>query len=196
MMDQRDQLILERAILYTDKLAAGINPLDDTRLAQSDAVNNEKMRRYLEYTGQILRRYRMIQLSSNSSKNKTPFSITKEQLSHYRFSDEPLTASAITQQITDLAANADMQRMKAADISAWMMKNGYLTEMPYQGKISKIPTDKGNAAGIYAAEAVNQANQPYIRLTYNRFAQQLIIANLDQIIGSYVRKDTDKKEAE
>jgi hypothetical protein len=187
-MDERELKILDRAIEYTSRLANGVNPLNNTRVSANDVVNQEKIKAYLQYVEQILRKYRYDQLDPTIYRKKTiPFSITPEQLRNYRYFNEPATASRICKAITELTGEEGMQAMKAQDVSAWLMKEGYLEEIQYQGKTNKVPTDKGKAVDIFAAEAVNYANEGYIRLTYGLKAQQLIIRNLNQIIGSYTK---------
>ncbi|MDO5108477.1 MAG: hypothetical protein Q4D59_00970 [Erysipelotrichaceae bacterium] len=187
-MDERDLRILDRAIEYTSRLANGVNPLNNTRVSPNDVVNQEKIKAYLQYVEQVLRKYRYDQLNPTVyRKNTIPFSIKPEQLRQYQYFQEPVTASVICKAITDLAATEGMQAMKAQDVSAWLLKEGYLQEIPYGNKTAKIPTEKGEAAGIYGQEAVNAANENYIRLTYGPKAQELIVRNIDRVIGSYTR---------
>lgn len=187
-MDERELKILDRAIEYTSRLANGVNPLNNTRVSANDVVNQEKIKAYLQYVEQILRKYRYDQLDPTIYRKKTiPFAITPEQLRNYRYFDEPVTATQICRAITELTGEEGMQTMKVQDVSAWLMKEGYLEEIEYHGRMNKVPTDKGKAVEIYAAEAVNYSREAYLRLTYGRKAQELIIRNLDQIIGSYSR---------
>lgn len=195
-MDERELRILDRAIEYTSRLANGVNPLNNTRVSPNDVVSQEKIRAYLQYVEQILRKYRYDQLNPTVYRKKTiPFSITREQLRNYQYFNEPVTASVICRAITDLAGVEGMQNMKAQDVSAWFLKEGYLKEIPYGTKTAKVPTEKGETAGIYGSEEVNQANEAYIRLTYGPRAQELIIRNIDQVIGSYTRP-VSKQNAE
>lgn len=187
-MEDRDLRILERAIEYTARLAEGINPLDQHRVSPQDVINQERIRAYLKYVEQILRKYRYEQLNPKVIvKNSVPFSITPEQLSRYQCSAEPLSASELCRRITDLTNDPAMKPMKAADIGAWLMKNGYITEAPYHDKTVKVPTQKGTQSGIHAAEAAGRDGEPYIRLSFDQNMQRLIVRNLNQVIGSYVK---------
>ncbi|MBR3349636.1 MAG: hypothetical protein IKG55_06135 [Solobacterium sp.] len=193
-MDERDLRILDRAIEYTARLADGVNPLDHRRVSPSDVVNQEKIKAYLKYVEQILKKYRYEQLNPKVIvKNSVPFSVTPAQLSCYQYSEEPLTASELCRRITDLSGDPAMKPMKAADIGAWLMKEGYITETDYKGKPAKVPTPKGTQAGIRASEACGRDGNMYVRLSFERNMQQLIIRNLYSVIGSYVRK-TDQNE--
>lgn len=194
IMDEKELRILERAITYTSMLAEGIDPLSRTRAPQDDVIHQERIRKYLQYVEGVLRSYRYDKLNPPAGRKRTiPFSITPEQLKHYRFSDEPVTAAVISRQLDELSAAEGMKTMKAADISAWLIKTDFLEEIQYYGKTMKIPTEQGKNAGIYAAEEVNSRNERYIRVTYGKPAQQLIIRNLGSIIGSYVSPSAKKK---
>ena len=46
---------IARAKMYIDKLANGINPLDDTAVAENDVVNNVRISRCLFFVSDTLR---------------------------------------------------------------------------------------------------------------------------------------------
>ena len=46
---------IERAKLYMDKLANGINPIDDTMAPDEDIINNVRLSRCFFYVSDILR---------------------------------------------------------------------------------------------------------------------------------------------
>ena len=46
---------MQRAKMYIDKLANGINPIDDEPAADSDIINNVRLSRCLFYVSDILR---------------------------------------------------------------------------------------------------------------------------------------------
>ncbi len=50
-----DLEIMQRAKMYMDKLANGINPLDDSTLSENDIVNNVRISRCLFYVSDVLR---------------------------------------------------------------------------------------------------------------------------------------------
>ena len=46
---------MQRAKMYIDKMANGINPIDDAPAADSDMINNVRLSRCLFYVSDILR---------------------------------------------------------------------------------------------------------------------------------------------
>lgn len=50
-----DKALMQRAKKYTEKLANGVNPFDDTDIPEDDIVNNERISKCLLYVSDILR---------------------------------------------------------------------------------------------------------------------------------------------
>lgn len=196
MIEKRELMILERAIEYTSLLAEGINPLTNERTQPGDITNQQKIRVYLQYVEQFLRKYRDDQLRPRPAvKNTIPFSITPEQLSKYVYSPEPITATVFCRKLSELTETEGMKQMSSQDVSAWMMEKGYLTEVLYQGKMMKTATDKGRQNGVFSEEVIHPERGNYIRVTYSPAAQKLLISHLNEVIGCNTRQK-DKKQNE
>lgn len=60
---------MQRAKMYIDKLANGINPLNDLPAAESDVINNIRISRCLFYVSDILRQ--VIESNGVQSKEKS-----------------------------------------------------------------------------------------------------------------------------
>lgn len=50
------------------------------------------------------------------------------------------------------------------------------------GKLTKLPTEKGAAIGIRAERRESLNGSMYIALIYNKCAQQFIVDNLDKML--------------
>ena len=66
--------LLERAKMYMDKLANGINPLDDTFIPENDIVNNVRLSRCFFYVSDVLRQ--VIEKGGVTPKKKNPKKIS------------------------------------------------------------------------------------------------------------------------
>ena len=97
---------IERAKLYMDKLANGINPIDDTMAPDEDIINNVRLSRCFFYVSDILR-----QVIENGGvgttekpkkEKKEPLQIPFEKRSSFAFSEKPIPASEIARRINDL----------------------------------------------------------------------------------------------
>ena len=178
-----DLEIMQRAKMYMDKLANGINPLDDSTLSENDIVNNVRISRCLFYVSDILRQ--VIEKGGTVTKKRTPqedFNISFEDIQKFPFSDTPVTVSVIAKRINEINPNENMKKISYKHITDWLISVGMLRseEMP-EGKTVKRPTESGSNLGI-ATELRNGMRGDYTVVVYNRNAQQFIMDNMDSII--------------
>lgn len=195
MIENRELLILDRAIEYTNRLANGIDPLTGARVSPNDIVTEQRIQAYLKYVEQILRKYRYDQLNPKTAvKNTIPFSITPEQLRRYEYTAEPVSATVFCRRLTALTDTEGMKAMSSQDVGAWMMKEGYLEETLYQGRMMKTATEKGRQTGVFAEETYHPERGSYIRITYNATAQKLLLNHLNEVIGCSARQREEAKK--
>lgn len=177
---------IKRVKMYIDKLANGINPLNNFILPQSDIVNNVHISRCLFYTSDILRQ--IIESDKNTDKTKKnnkkeDFYISFENIQKFSFSDTPVPASKIAEKINELNPNDNMKKFSYRQLTDWLVSIGmlYLKES-YDGKTIKRPTENGSNLGI-TTELRHGTHGNYTVVLYNRDAQQFIIDNIDSIIA-------------
>ncbi len=168
---------------FIDKLADGINPLDDTPIPDGDLLNNVRLTRCMFYVSDILRQ--VIEnggLQRKGKSNKIPFSITKEQISKYDFEDEAISASEISKKLYALVQNSNMAKLTYKDITLWLLKCGMLTERIFgDNKVKKYPTEEGQKIGIFMEHRIGMRGE-YDVILYNKGAQQFILDNIEAII--------------
>ncbi len=178
-----DLEIMQRAKMYMDKLANGINPLDDSTLSENDIVNNVRISRCLFYVSDILRQ--VIEKGGTVTKKRTPqedFNISFEDIQKFPFSDTPVTVSEIAKRINAINPNENMKKISYKHITDWLISVGMLrSEETSEGKTVKRPTESGSNLGI-ATELRNGMRGDYTVVVYNRNAQQFIMDNMDSII--------------
>lgn len=179
-MTEREKM--ERAKMYIDKLANGIDPLTDKTTPDSDIVNNVRISRCLFYVSDILQKaIESDNDSSNKKMKKRPFFIDFEKRKQYAYSDKPISVSEITAKIDGLAEDGDMQKMKYSSITTWLEEIGMLaSELSPTGEWRKHPTHTGEEIGISLEERVGAQGSYYV-VVYNGDAQHFIIDNLDAI---------------
>jgi len=184
---------MQRAKMYIDKLAKGINPLDDSVIPEDDIINNVRLSRCLFYVSDVLR-----QVIDNGGvtppkrKKKEKFNITFEQIQRFQFSDMSLQISKITDIINALTDNPDMKKLAATHITEWLVSIDMLKiETNAEGRNVKRPTAHGMELGI-STEERNGVIGNYTAVVYNRQAQQFIVDNIDAIIDMMNRKGDGK----
>lgn len=175
---------IERAKMYIDKLANGINPLNDMMLPDDDIVNNVRISRCFFFLSGVLNK--LIEEDKNPKrrrKNGTlPFSITLEERNQFEFSEKPITISDIAKRLNQVVKNEDIKRIKYSQITSWLIEIGMLTEIErLDGKRTKYPTPTGNSIGISTEERIGERGN-YTVTIYNKEAQSFILDNIEAIM--------------
>lgn len=174
---------IEYAKLFIDKLANGINPIDDTEIKDDDVVNNVRLSRCFFYVSDILRQ---VIENGGTGKKKSGFArfdLPAEQLSNFSFSEKPIPISEIAKRLNLLITDENMQKISHRDLTNWLLAIGMLFEnSTFDGKTSKRPTDQGSNIGISTEVRTGQRGE-YIVVVYNKEAQTFIIDNLESIIA-------------
>ena len=186
---------IERAKLYIDKLAQGINPLDDTRLSETDIANNVRISRCFFFVSDILRK--VIENGIDEPKKnkyiRNAFYLSDEAKSLLVAQSTPLSVKYITDKINSLIDEEASSKLKATTIASFLVEIGMLeiTERP-DGKNTKIPTENGKAIGLFLEERQGQHGS-YSIVCYNESAQQFVYDNIDAII-EYNNQRKPKRE--
>lgn len=176
---------------FIDKLANGINPLDDTQIPEGDLLNNIRISRCMFYVSDILRKV----IENNgfkkaaNDKNKAPFSISEEQLAEFQFSQEPIGISEITKRINSLIDENTTKKLKVTSITEWLVDIDVLYNEISNNKKHKRATPKGTSLGI--TECIYQGQYgEYKKLLYNEDAQHFIIDNINSIIRNTINENS------
>lgn len=177
--------VMQRAKMYIDKLANGINPLDDTNIPENDIINNIRLSRCLFYVSDILRQV-IENGGSVAQKKRTPkenFHISFEDIQRFEFSDAPIAVSEIAKRINSLAGNDNMKKISHKHLTDWLVSIEMLrVETKEDGKTVKRPTVHGNELGITTEIRIGMRGE-YTVVLYNRNAQQFIVDNIDAVQG-------------
>ena len=174
---------MQRAKMYIDKMANGIDPISGQQIAEDDCLNQVRVSRCLFYVSDILRK--LIdnggEISKKAKSKKAPFSITPDDLKNYVFDKKPITVSEITTKINSLVSTDSMVKLKHTSIVYFLCQTGMLTEIQLNnGKKVKKPTPQGEAIGISLEERTGYSGVYHV-VVYNTDAQRFILDNIDSI---------------
>lgn len=172
--------------MYIDKLAQGINPIDDNPLPEGDTVNNVRISRCFFFVSDVLRRViengGVAPRRGSKSLGQNPFHLTDTERKQFAFSDYPIPISEISKRLNALTNKADMKKITYQQIRTWLAANGILTDAEtIGGGRAKHPTELGKSLGI-TVELRSGASKDYQVVLYNRDAQQFILDNIDAIV--------------
>ena len=174
---------LERAKMYIEKLANGINPIDGSMIPDEDVVNNVRLSRCFFYVADVLRQ--VIDnggVTPQKKPKKETFALTAEQRNAFEFSTTPIPISDLSKRINSLPGNENMETLGYSVIRDWLMSIGMLEDaLDGNGKHVKRPTAQGENIGI-TLDARTGNNGTYFVVVYNAAAQHFIMDNLDAII--------------
>jgi hypothetical protein len=189
---------IEYAKSFIDKLANGINPLDDPSIPEGDTVNNVRLSRCFFYVSDILR-----QVIDNGGVNpppKTPkvgkqaFSLTDEARAALKVTNTTLTVSEIADYLNDTIDETTTDKISAAAINSWLVDIGFLevVEMP-NGKTRKNPTPDGAELGLITEDRVGQYGA-YTIVLFGAPAQTFVYDHVDAIVEHHLTEKAAKKE--
>ena len=171
---------------FIDKLANGINPVDDTPIPEGDIANNVRLSRCFFYVSDILRQ--VIEnggtVANQSAKvRKQEFSLTSSERARLLVSEKAVTVTEIANYLNGHINQEVTKKITGASINDWLMSIGLLEIVKLQnGKQRKQPTVQGNEMGIFVDERNGQFGQYYVVL-FTSEAQQLIYDNIEAIVS-------------
>ena len=178
---------IQNAKLYIDKLARGINPVNDLPVDEQDIINDVHISRCFFYVAEVLERLAAEEEMAPPPRKKAkkqPFAITKEQCERFEYSDVPITVSEIARRLNIAAEAGPDSQLRYSSITFWLIEINMLTISKYpDGKEVKRPTEQGAALGISTAER-ESAGGTYTVVVYGRTAQRFIVENINAVLES------------
>ena len=178
-----DMELLQRAKLYMDKLAQGIDPVTDQELPEDTVLNQVRMARCFFYVSGVLSQ--VIDNGGVVSKGdrKQAFCLTAEQKSRIQLSERPLRITELMQLLFDAAGDPDMKKPGSTLVTNWLLEKKLMVKQTdAEGKSVRVPTPAGAGIGIMMERRQGQYGE-YTAVYYNQAAQQFIVDHLDEILG-------------
>ena len=168
---------------FIDKLANGINPLDDMPIPEGDIANNVRLSRCFFYVSDILGK--VYENGGIGKAEKTlPFTITSEQLANFEPSPYSISGSEIAKKLALLVKNPLMKSFSVPKLNQWLIQKGLLYETTdYQGKSRKMPTEQGKAMGI-SAETKTGREGEYTAVLFDVKAQRFVVNHIYEILNA------------
>ena len=182
---------IEYAKSFIDKLANGINPLDDMPIPDDDIVNNVRLSRCFFYVSTILQKEidrERRKIPKEKKPEKLPFSITPEQLQNFEYSPYPISVSAMAKKINWLVREdieeKRMEKFSYRKINYWLRDIGMIEWREWgNGKSKRFPTAEGESIGLVLQIWENYGRKsPVIYLSEE--AQHFIIDNIEAVMAA------------
>ena len=177
--------ILQRAKMYMDKLARGVNPLDDTEIPEGEVVNNIRLSRCFLYVSDVLGSLIDGKKGTGTKKTKkSAFTITREQVDGFKYSKMPLTVAEFAGRINSLINQNEMKKISRRKIFEWLISIRLIEEKIdlNTDRTVKAPTFLGMEIGISYEQKISQNGFSYNIIVLTEKAQHFVIDNIDGLI--------------
>ena len=176
---------------FIDKLANGINPLDDTPIPDDDLANNVRMSRCFFYVSTILQKEfdRERRKSPKPPKpEKLPFSISDEKLEQFEYSSFPISSTALGHKINELMmediAYNNMEKFSYRKILYWLREIGMIEWRQWEnGKNKRFPTEEGEKIGLVFKIWENYGKKLPV-IYFSEEAQHFVMDNIEAVIAA------------
>lgn len=172
-----DIKLLKHAQEYIEKMANGINPLNNEIIKEEELINNVRISRCLFYVNTILKQV----IEKTKIPKSKPFYLTKEQLSKYEYTNYPLSITKILRKINELKTDTEMSNLKIRELIDWLLQENIIKNVEINNKQSKVPSELGQKLGLYT-EHVVALSKEYDKIMYPKPAQEYIIHNFDRLL--------------
>ncbi len=178
---------IERARMYMEKLANGINPLDDSIIPDGEAVNQVRLSRCFFYVADVLRQVidngGLTPPTREPRIKQVPFSLSHEKRLAFAPSQQPISVTELAKRISALSDVENMKNLTYKKIRDWLVEIGLLQEISEtDGKTRIEPTAQGIELGVFQETRTGMYGNHTVTL-YSAAAQQFVMDNLDAILA-------------
>ena len=181
-MKQFDQIKLDVAIKYVERLADGCNPVNNVPLENEDILNNPNIIRCMYFIKDVLEEVRRNGGLIGGKVGKAPtFPFPIDVLDEFAYTEDK-SITHVLNQIYEPIADMNVKKISVTKVTAALKEEGYLLDEPNPetGKTRKIPSEKGKQLGIYLVEREYNGRM-YESVTYNKNAQEYVVGLIRKI---------------
>lgn len=174
---------MQRAKMYLERLAQGIDPITNQEVPRDSVLNNVKLARCFFYVSDVLG-----QVIANGGvigvKPKLQaFTITTDQLSKVQISQEPIRVTQLVDMISGTVSDSRMKKLRTTVITDWLLEKGFMEkQIGPDGRSVRVPTQNGLMIGLSTQMRQGQYGE-YQAVFYNTSAQQFVLDNLIAMLG-------------
>lgn len=174
---------MQRAKLYMDKLAQGIDPITDQQLPGDSALNNARLSRCFSYVSDVLEKVIANGGTVGYRTKNQEFTITPDQLAKVQLSEYPIRISEFIDALYQAVENSDMRRLSAVRITDWLVSKGLMRkEVGADGKMNRLPTESGLQMGM-STQLRQSRDGEYQAVYYDKTVQRFLLSNIEEIMA-------------
>ena len=174
---------MQRAKMYMDKLAQGIDPITGQDMPEDSVLNNVRLARCFFYVSGVLDQVIVNGGVIGGKPKLQPFVIDAEQLTKVQLSQEPVRVTQLVEMISAAVDNPQMKKLSTTVITNWLLHKGFLEkETGPDGKSRRIPTQNGLMIGLSTQTRQGQYGE-YQAVFYSTDAQRFVLDNLGAMLS-------------
>ena len=182
---------MQRAKMYLDKLAQGIDPITGREMPEDSVLNHVRLARCFCYVSDVLGRMIANGGTVGQITRNVDFSITPEQLARVQIKDYPVRITEFTDVLYQAVADPQMKKPGVKRITDWLTEKGFMTQSTGQdGRYHRIPTEYGFRMGM-STRLRQSKDGEYQAVYYDRNMQRIL---LDHVPVIFAQKQTKRKE--
>lgn len=174
---------MQRAKMYMDKLAQGIDPITNQEVPEDSTLNNVRLARCFFYVSDVLGKIIANGGVIGGKPKLQPFVVNAEQLAKVQISQEPVRVTQLVEIISAAVDNFQMKKLSTTIITNWLLEKGFLEKQTgLDGKSRRVPTQNGLLIGLSTETRQGQYGE-YQAVFYNAAAQQFVLDNLPAMLA-------------
>ena len=181
MMKMTELEIMQRAKMYMEKLAQGIDPISDQEIPEDSVLNNVRLARCFFYVSGVLDQV----IAGGGRVVSTPqkgFFITDEELGRVNPSQEPIRITQFVDLIMNAINDPDRKKLKTTAITDWLIEKGFMSKQAdADGKSKRLPTAMGKQIGLTVKLREGQYGT-YQAVYYSSEAQRFVLDHLQEML--------------
>ena len=180
-----DLEIMQRAKMYMDKLAQGIDPISGEEVAEDSVLNQVRLARCFFYVSGVLQQVidNGGQVGSKPKVKKNGFVLTPELLARLSPADRELRITEFVDMLALATGDENMKRPTTTAFTNWLLEKGFLEKRTNgEGKQQRVPTSAGQQLGISTQTRQGQYGE-YMAVYYSPEAQAFLIDHLEEILA-------------
>ena len=173
--------IMQRAKMYMEKLAQGIDPISDQEIPEDSVLNNVRLARCFFYVSGVLDQV----IARGGNVKKTPkknFYVTEEELRRLNPSPEPIRITQFVELVMNAINDPDRKKLKTTTITDWLIEKGFMSKQAdTDGKSKRLPTAMGEQIGLTVKLREGQYGT-YQAVYYSEEAQRFLLDHLQEML--------------
>lgn len=173
--------MIQRAKMYMEKLAQGIDPISDQEIPEDSVLNNVRLARCFFYVSGVLDQV----IANGGNVKKTPkknFYVTEEELRRLNPSPEPIRIMQFVELVMNAINDPDRKKLKTTTITDWLIEKGFLSKQAdTDGKSKRLPTAMGEQIGLAVKLREGQYGT-YQAVYYSEEAQRFLLDHLQEML--------------